>query len=613
MSTIAANPAGSRRGPWVTAALASPDIRLGIGIGGVVTGAAATVLVATSDHLLNPLAYGLEIGIALSGTVAVALYWAVHRPGNRLAALLLAYATCMAGLSLQGASEPLLHSVGVLFDAPMFLLGFYLVFAFPRGFVEGVLERVLLGAVAWVLLATFLPWFFFSPVVSGAAPLAGCTADCPTNALMIADRPGIADGFGTAEEYLAVVVAAGIVAGVLFRLATGSRPRRRASLPVYVPVLLLTVPFAIFHADTAGLISLTPATHDRVGWVVTAGRVALSFGFAVAIWQAMLFAGLTLERILGRFGRRRSARELRDVVAEALDDPALELAIEVGRGTGFFVDSNGDLIHVQRTAEGRSAMPLQRDGETVAYIVHDRELETDPELVRAAGQSVLLALENGRLESELRSRTAELRTSRGRIVAASDAERRKLERDLHDGAQQRLMAIQVKLALLQDRIEDEELAAEIDEISEDAFAAVEELRSLAHGIYPTVLRERGLADGVRSYARIVPLRIEVVDGGVGRCTPDVETAVYFCTVEAVQNAVKHAGPDAEVTVRLARSNGSIQFSIEDDGPGFDTTAASDGVGLTNMRDRIGAAGGELEIVSSRGNGTRIVGFVPDEA
>lgn len=613
MSTIAANPAGSRRVPLLTAALASREARLVVGIGGAFAGVAAAVLVATSGHLVDPLAYGLEIGVVLSGTVFVALYWAVHRPGNRLAGLLLAYAACAAGLSLQGASAPLLHSIGVLFDAPIFLLGFYLVFAFPRGVVEGILERVLLAAVAWALLATFVPWFFFSPVVSGGAPLAACTADCPTNPLMIADRPGIADGFGTMEEYLAAIVAVAIVAGAVYRIATVTRPRGRALLPVYVPLLLLTVPFAIRHAAQAGLISLTPATSDRVGWAVTAGRVALSFGFLVAIWQAMLFAGLTLETILGRFGRRRDARELRDIVADALDDPALELAIEVGRGTGFFVDSDGDLIHVERAAEGRSITPIHRGGETVAYIVHDQELDTDPELVRAAGQSVLLALENGRLESELRSRTAELRTSRGRIVAASDAERRKLERDLHDGAQQRLMAIQIKLALVREQIEDDELAAELDEIGDDASAAVAELRSLAHGIYPTVLRERGLADGMRSYARVVPLSIDVVDGGVGRCAPEVEAAVYFCSIEAVQNAVKHAGPGARVMVRLARDNGSIRFSIEDDGSGFDTTAASDGAGLTNMRDRIGAAGGELEIVSSPASGTRIVGSVPDPA
>jgi signal transduction histidine kinase len=541
----------------------------------------------------------------------VAVYWAIHRPGNRLAVLLLVYAACIAGLSLQGASDPVLHSIGVLFDAPVFLVGFYLVFAFPRGYVAGTLERVLLAAVAWALLASFVPWFFFSPVVSGGAPLAGCNANCPSNGLMIADRPGIAGGFGTFEEYLSVIVGAAIVAGVVYRLATSTRPRRRALLPVYLPVLLLTIPFVVLHAVEAQLVSLTPGSIDRIGWLVTTGRVALSFGFLFAIWQAMLAAGLTLETILSRLGRRRDARELRDVVAEALDDPELELAIEVGRGTGFFVDSNGDLMHVQRTAEGHSATPLQRDGETVAYIVHDAELETDPELVRAAGQSVLLALENGRLESELRSKTAELRTSRGRIVAASDAERRKLERDLHDGAQQRLMAIQVKLSLLRDRIDDEELIEDLDEIGADASAAVAELRSLAHGIYPTVLRERGLADGVRSYARVFPLGIEVVDAGVGRCTPEVEAAVYFCSIEAVQNAVKHAGPDARVIVRFARSNGSIRFSIEDDGPGFDTTAASDGMGLTNMRDRVGAAGGEIEIVSSPGEGTRVRGTVPD--
>jgi signal transduction histidine kinase len=595
------------------AALATPRARTVIAISGLLAGAGGGLLLVTSGHLARPLAYGLEVAVIVVATVGIALYWAVRRPGNRLALLLLAYAACAAGLSLQGASSPLLHSIGVLFDAPMFWLGYFVVFAFPRGALAGALEKVLLAAVAWVLLTAFLPWFLFSPVVSGGAPLAGCTASCPSNALMIANKPSIANGFGTTEEYLSVLVGAALVLGVGYRLVSAARPRRRALVPVFVPVLLLAVPFVLFHAAGAGLISLGAEAYDRLGWFLTTGRVLLTFGFLFALWQAMLFAGLALETILSRLGQGDDPGRLRDVVAETLDDPQLELAFEVGRGSGFFVDSAGDPIHVGTVGAGRSATAIERRGDTVAYIVHNAELETDPELVKAAGQAVLLTLENGRLEAELRSRTAELRSSRGRIVAASEAERRKLERDLHDGAQQRLMAIQIKLGLLRDSIDDPRIEADLDEIEDDATAAVDELRSLAHGIYPTVLRERGLADGVRSYARVAPIRVDIVDEGLGRCAPNVEAAVYFCSIEAVQNALKHAGPGACVTVTFARSGKDVRFTIQDDGAGFDPAGASDGVGFVNMRDRIGAAGGELEIVSSPGGGTRIRGTVPDEA
>jgi signal transduction histidine kinase len=564
------------------------------------------VLVATSDHLVDPLAYGLQIGVIVVSTIAIALYWAVRRPGNRIGPVLLAYAACAAGLSLQGASSPLLHSVGVLFDAPMFLLGFYLVFIFPQGALAGALEKVLTLAIGWVLLATFVPWFFFSPVVSGGAPLAGCNASCPDgNPLMIADRPSIANGFGTTEDYLAVVVAVAIVVGLCYRLMTSSAPRRRSLLPVYVPALLLAAPFAVLYADKAGPITLSSSALDRVGWFVTAGRVALSFGFLVAIWQAMVFAGVTLRTILSGTGRHEDAAHLRRLVADALDDPQLELAFEMNTGSRFFVDSNGESIDPLQVAPGRSVTELRRYDGTVAYIVHDDALETDPELVQAAGQSILLALENGRLESELR-------TSTGRIVAAGEAERRKLERDLHDGAQQRLVAIQIKLALLRDRLGEEE-GAQLDEIADDATAAVDELRNLARGIYPTVLRERGIGDGLRAYTRTAPNRVEIVDAGVGRCAPTVEAAVYFSALEAIQNAAKHAGQGAQVRVTLERRGRDVSFRVEDDGVGFDPGGRSDGIGLLSIHDRIAAVGGILEIVSSSGAGTRVSGTVPDEA
>ena len=215
----------------------------------------------------------------------------------------------------------------------------------------------------------------------------------------------------------------------------------------------------------------------------------------------------------------------------------------------------------------------------------------------------LLLLENARLVEELQA-------SRARIVSAEERERLRLERDLHDGAQQRLMAIQIKLALVRDLPGSDELAERLDEISSDATTAIGELRSLAHGIYPTVLRERGLADALDSLGRRTPIAVRVEAGGLGRCPAEVEGAVYFCAAEAMQNAVKHAGAGASMTVRLAREPGRIRFAFDDGGAGFDPSGASDGIGLVSMRDRIGAVGGEVEVSSSPGRGTSIRGFVP---
>jgi signal transduction histidine kinase len=210
-----------------------------------------------------------------------------------------------------------------------------------------------------------------------------------------------------------------------------------------------------------------------------------------------------------------------------------------------------------------------------------------------------------------RTATRATSTDGKRIVAVGDAERRRIERDLHDGAQRRLMAIQVKLGLAQEHAGDEALAAELEAIREDAAVAVEELRALAHGIYPTVLLERGVADAVRSLRMTAPVPIDLTDSGIGRCPPGVEAAIYFCVLEAVQNTAKHAGRGARVSVTLDRGPGHVEFTVSDDGVGTEPGAVTTGTGLMGMRDRIAAVGGELEITSQPGEGTSVRGTVPD--
>jgi signal transduction histidine kinase len=204
----------------------------------------------------------------------------------------------------------------------------------------------------------------------------------------------------------------------------------------------------------------------------------------------------------------------------------------------------------------------------------------------------------------------ELRASRARIVTTADLERLRLERDLHDGAQQRLMAVQIKLALLRERIDEPNLRSEVDEIAEDTAAAVAELRGLADGIYPTVLHERGLRDALRSLARTSSLPIDVTDDEIGRFASVVETAIYFCAAEAIENAAKHAGPDARVAVTLQRRADAVLFAVADDGTGFDAATISSGSGLVEMRDRLDAVGGAVEIATAPGRGTVVRGRAP---
>lgn len=252
-------------------------------------------------------------------------------------------------------------------------------------------------------------------------------------------------------------------------------------------------------------------------------------------------------------------------------------------------------------------LSLISPGATGAPAANDSALLEVGELV------VLLALENAKLTAAWADALRQLADARERVIQAGDVARQRLERDLHDGAQQRLTAIQVKLALAQEAAEGQDLARQLESIGVDAAKAVDELRALARGIYPTVLRDNGLGDALRSVAREAPITVDVIDEAIGRCAEPVENAIYFCALEAVQNTIKHAGADASITLRISRDPGLLRFDFTDDGVGLDTARPGDGIGMTSMHDRIGAVGGELEVISCPGGGTTIRGAVPDRA
>lgn len=270
--------------------------------------------------------------------------------------------------------------------------------------------------------------------------------------------------------------------------------------------------------------------------------------------------------------------------------------------------------------------PIAHAGELLGLIMVERRPESeafseedDRVLVELARQ-VGLALHNVQLDSalqasldELRRANDELKASRARIVAAGDAERRRLERNLHDGAQQHLVALAVKMRLARDAVEDDPAyaASMLDELKGDVQEAVAELRALAHGIFPPLLMAGGLPDALPAAAGRAALPTTVVVDGVGRYPQDVETAVYFCCLEALQNAGKHAGEGAGAVVRVWEEAGCLRFEVADDGAGFDLTGApARGNGFVNMRDRLGAIDGRLEVAAAPGRGTRVVGSIP---
>ena len=270
-------------------------------------------------------------------------------------------------------------------------------------------------------------------------------------------------------------------------------------------------------------------------------------------------------------------------------------------------------VSVAHLGELLGLVVVERRGDEAPFTEEEDRVLVD--LARQVG----LALHNVRLDSalqasleQLQRRNEELIASRARVVAAADESRRQIERDLHDGAQQHLVALAVKVGLVRTLMDTapETAAGMLDEVRGDVQVTLEVLRELAHGIYPPLLRERGLADAVQAAASRASLPTTVHAGGVGRYETDVEAAVYFCCLEAMQNAGKHAGDGARMCVKLAEADGSLRFEVRDDGAGFEATVDCEGHGFVNMRDRLGAFGGELEVRSAVGSGTAVRGIVP---
>ena len=268
--------------------------------------------------------------------------------------------------------------------------------------------------------------------------------------------------------------------------------------------------------------------------------------------------------------------------------------------------------------------PVSHAGELLGLIIAERHAaadtfsDEDDRVLTELARQVGLAMHNARLDTalqttldELRKQADELRQSRSRIVASGDAERRRVERNLHDGAQQHLVAMAVNLRLARDIIADDPSAAAelLDQLAEDVKGTIQELRELAHGIYPPLLADSGLAEALRASGNRSPLAVTVTADGIGRYSPDIEAAVYFCCLEALQNAAKHA-PQARVEVRVWEDSGGLLFSVSDDGPGFDAGRARGGHGFVNMADRLGAIGGTVRWESEPGHGARILGSVP---
>jgi signal transduction histidine kinase len=358
-------------------------------------------------------------------------------------------------------------------------------------------------------------------------------------------------------------------------------------------------------AGTADGRFVGPWTLDPLTGVVL---LVIAPGGLVLTLATLLFVG-TLIRAMDRtlLGARRTLEgPVREMLAESLGDRSLSIAYWLP-DRGIFVDERGWPADLPEPGSGRAWTAVERDGQRVAAIIHDDELDAGTELVHAAAATAALAIDNERLKADLRARVQELRRSRLRIVEAADDARRRLERDLHDGAQQQLVSLALDLRLLRARLGDHDAAELVDNAAGRLADALAELRELARGIHPAILSERGLEPAVEVLAERCPIPIDWSVDLAERPAASAEAAAYFVVSEGLTNVAKYV-PHGHASVRIARDGDALQVVVADDGPGG--VDVGSGSGLRGLADRVSALEGTLEIDSPPGEGTRMVARIP---
>jgi signal transduction histidine kinase len=389
---------------------------------------------------------------------------------------------------------------------------------------------------------------------------------------------------------------------LLARFAVASRARRRALAPIVAVGVVWLGAFAAYQV-AAYLVVTDMSFWNTVGWVLTGARIALPLAFLLALALAQMYAGGALERMM-RLRVRPDQAELEQVAAEALGDPALRLASWTDDAEEW-IGTDGAVV-AEGPVAGRAWRELRSDGRPVAALSYDDVLDEDPELVDAAATAILLSVETTRLHHEKREMTSQLHDARRRASTAGLSERRRLERDLHDGAQQQLIAARIQLNLLSERAGGNDMSGELEQLGRELDDALDEIRSIAHSTYPALLRTEGIRAALAHSVNSDP-RARLDCGRLRRHPELVEVAVYFSALEALQNACKHCPPGTEITVKVWDDSSALCFAVVDDGPGFDPNGVSSHGGLAGITDRMASAGGTLEVDSAPGGGTRITG------
>jgi signal transduction histidine kinase len=540
----------------------------------------------------------LVLVVGWSFIAAGLLAWEL-RPENRIGPAMVVTGFLRLGAGLDGSQDAVLFAVGHALEVTYLAGVIYVVLAFPSGRLETSPHRWLFG----LAIVAVGPLDVARLVFGGHDPQ-GCVG-CPTTLVIeVVDSPGTVAAVEVVLFGLGGFVAASAFVVLLRRWHRASARLRFAIAPVLWVGAASFV--AVFLMVTNHV--LEEPTGDAPHVLLDILTASVAFAFLIGLGRTRLARSAVADLVV-ELGNTPGPGELRAALARALRDPSLAIAYWLPDSQRY-VDAEGHpVVLPYPDGEERSVTMVRRHDRTIAALVHDPALREDRQLVESVCAAAALAMENERLQAQLRARLEELSASRTRIVEASLAERRRIERDLHDGSQQRLVSVAMTLGLVDSKLGSDPDGAHafLREARTGLSGALEDLRELSHGIYPGILTERGLAPALDELAARAHQPVEVEVSVPERLPDQVETAAYFVVSEALTNAAKHAAA-ADVRVLARLLDGQLVIRVADDGAGG--ADLGHGSGVRGLRDRVEALGGRLEFTSPPGAGTVVEVEIP---
>ncbi len=580
---------------------------------------ATSVVIAAANPVTSGRGFYVTVSVlTIAALLGVGLY-AWHRGGaGRFGQILFATGICWFFVTFANSDVPFLYSVGRIAGWVFEVVLAYALLSYPTGRLESRGARAIVVFAALLIALLYLPSIPFTAQYPLPAPFTACQVGCPQNFFLAGSEPAfLVDVIKPIRDALAIALYVGAVVVLASRLRRAGLNERRTLVPVLGAATLRFAAACVY-------VALRRAGAD--GWLLDAAVLvallsvpATALGFLVGLVQWRIYSGGALGRLTTGLGETHDPGQLRDLLARALEEPRAELyyadlPADTAATQAAWTDSAGAVVGAPVAPPHGCLHEAEAESGLRVALVCEEDFADRPAFLDAVCACLLSGLERQRLDAALAGSLADVAASRQRLVGAADNARQQIERDLHDGAQQQLVALRVKLELAREALEQEDsgrgtemvagLGAEVEEI-------IEEVRALARGIYPALLASDGLGEALRATGQRSAVPVTIDAAGLGRLPAETERAVYFCCLEALQNVAKHADGATAIRIVLSRE-GELRFEIADDGCGFAAGPQNGGSGITGMRDRLAAVGGQLWVESAPGQGTRVRGRLPLE-